>query len=63
MAVGNLGSNGTMAPETIEGKPYGLQADMFAVGVILYQMIFSYYPFDSSDKKTFLTAVKENSIF
>ncbi|CAD8149003.1 unnamed protein product [Paramecium pentaurelia] len=61
LAVGNLGSNGTMAPETIEGKPYGLQADMFAIGVILYQMIFSQFPFNSFDKTTFLNAVKEQN--
>ncbi|CAD8141725.1 unnamed protein product [Paramecium octaurelia] len=60
-AFGNLGSNGTMAPETIEGKPYGLQADMFAVGVILYQMIFSEFPFNSFDKHTFLKAVKNEN--
>ncbi|CAK90857.1 unnamed protein product (macronuclear) [Paramecium tetraurelia] len=62
LAVGNLGSTGTMAPETIEGKPYGLQADMFAVGVILYQMIFSKFPFNSANKYTFLNDVKNESI-
>ena len=62
LATGNLGSYGTMAPETLEGKPYGLQADMFSVGVILYLMIFSKYPFNSCNKQIFLKEVKENSI-
>lgn len=28
-----------MAPELIEGKPYGLEADMYSLGVIFYQMV------------------------
>lgn len=59
---GNLGSIGTMAPETLERKPYGLQADMFAVGVILYQMVFSDFPFNSHNDIEFLKAVKTESI-
>lgn len=31
-----LGSLGTMAPEVLENKPYGLLADMFSIGSIYY---------------------------
>jgi serine/threonine protein kinase len=31
-----LGTLGTMAPEIIEFKPYGLLADMFSLGAIFY---------------------------
>lgn len=34
---------------------------MFAVGVILYQMIFSDFPFRSHDERAFLTDVKTKS--
>lgn len=51
-----------MAPEILERKPYGLQADMFAVGVILYQMLFSKFPFNSANHHIFLEEVKYSSI-
>ena len=35
-----LGTLGTMAPEVIEFKPYGIQADMFSLGAIYYQLLF-----------------------
>lgn len=31
-----LGTLGTMAPEIIEFKPYGILADMFSIGAIYY---------------------------
>lgn len=31
-----LGTPLTMAPELLEGKQYGLSADIFSVGVIFY---------------------------
>ena len=34
----NLGTIGYKAPEIILGMPYGIQADMFSMGVVLFEM-------------------------
>jgi len=36
-----------MAPEVCFGKPYNHKADVWAVGVILYELITLKKPFDS----------------
>jgi serine/threonine protein kinase len=38
----------TMAPEVFEGRPYGLQADIFSVGVIAYRLVTGSPPFISA---------------
>lgn len=40
-----LGSNLTMAPEVMEGKPYGIKADIWSVGVVFYQLLYGMFPF------------------
>ncbi|CAD8052684.1 unnamed protein product [Paramecium sonneborni] len=39
------GSPMTMAPEILENKSYGRQADIFSLGVIMFQMLFGRFPF------------------
>lgn len=39
-----MGTSLTMAPEVLEGHKYGLEADIYSLGVILYQMLFGEYP-------------------
>ncbi len=39
------GSPGYMAPEQIEGRPAGPPADVFAIGVLLYEMLTGRRPF------------------
>lgn len=34
-----------MAPEVLEGKKYGLEADVYSLGVIFYQLLFGNYPY------------------
>lgn len=55
-----MGSLGTKAPEITEGKLYGLQADLFSVGVILYQLIFGSLPFKCGSAEEFLNDVCKN---
>jgi eukaryotic-like serine/threonine-protein kinase len=42
-----LGSPGYMAPEQIEGKPLTPATDIFAFGVVLYEMITRGHPFEA----------------
>ncbi|CAD8156581.1 unnamed protein product [Paramecium octaurelia] len=55
-----LGTLGTMAPEIIEFKPYGILADMFSIGAIYYQMLFGVLPFSIKSYNDFLRDVKSN---
>jgi serine/threonine protein kinase len=43
------GSPETMAPEVFEGRPYGLQADIYSVGVIAYRLVTGSPPFISGN--------------
>lgn len=40
-----LGTGVTMAPQILDGKEYGMYADIWSIGIVYYQMIFGYYPF------------------
>ncbi|KAI0063177.1 kinase-like protein [Artomyces pyxidatus] len=47
-----------MAPETLMGKPYSYGVDLWAVGVILYMMLFGHCPYGKNiPKKEFKEAV------
>lgn len=40
-----LGSPDTVAPEVIHGRPYGMRADVWSAGVLLYMMLSAKSPF------------------
>ena len=41
-----LGTALTMAPEVHKGENYGLKADLWSLGVVYYQLIYGYYPYE-----------------
>ncbi|NTU71568.1 MAG: serine/threonine protein kinase [Coriobacteriia bacterium] len=43
-----MGTPGYMAPEQVVGAPVGAQADIFAIGVIAYEMLTGRHPFGLS---------------
>lgn len=51
-----------MAPEVIKGKPYGLSADIWSIGVVLYQMIFGDYPFNGQNEKLLLKSIQTKKL-
>jgi calcium/calmodulin-dependent protein kinase I len=53
------GTPAYIAPEIIQGKPYGKPIDMWSFGVILYILLGGYPPFhDAHQKKMFQTIIR-----
>jgi serine/threonine protein kinase len=46
-----LGTLITMAPEVYLRKPYGLKADIWSIGMILFQMVFGVIPFKAKTQE------------
>lgn len=44
-----LGSPRFMSPEQISGKPVDRRSDLYSLGLIFYQMVTGFYPFQSAD--------------
>ncbi|HEY7957322.1 MAG TPA: serine/threonine-protein kinase [Polyangia bacterium] len=49
-----------MAPELVQGKPYDKSVDLYALGVIAFEMIAGYLPWDGADPREVLLAVVKN---
>jgi len=46
-AQGTVGTLAYRAPEVLRGKPAGQIADLYAVGVMAYQLLVGCHPFDA----------------
>ena len=49
MAESMVGSPMYMAPECLVGDNYNTKADIYSLGVVLYEMLFGFYPYEGSD--------------
>lgn len=45
-----LGTLFTMAPEILTKEGYGIKADMWSLGVIFFEMLHGYTPFEASSR-------------
>ena len=52
-----VGTPAYMAPGVILGEPYGFSADIWSLGVILYNLLSSNLPFDGTDTSQVLQSI------
>jgi len=53
-----VGTPHYMAPEVMRGKGYACEVDIWALGVILYELVVGYLPFGINDLETFTEVCK-----
>lgn len=54
-----LGTPATKAPEVMEGKLYGFEADLFSLGVVAFEMLLGRPPFPGNTEAEILYRIKE----
>jgi calcium/calmodulin-dependent protein kinase I len=53
------GTPGYVAPEILEGVPYGTSSDMWSIGVIVYILLGGYPPFIEQDQKKLFFRIRK----
>lgn len=57
-----LGSPIYMAPEVLKGESYSTKADIWSLGVILYEMLYGVCPFQSSSIAMLINTINTHEI-
>ena len=52
-----LGCLTYIAPEILAHKPYGKSVDWWALGVLMYEMLFGYPPFYDNDQRKLMNKI------
>ncbi|CAM9819998.1 unnamed protein product, partial [Chrysoparadoxa australica] len=52
------GTPGYVAPEILQGKPYGKEVDIWSIGVISYILLCGFPPFSDEDHQALFRAIK-----
>ena len=52
-----MGTPATMAPEVMMKCPYGEKADLWSVGVMMYQLYYKKIPYDGKTEKDILDRI------
>ena len=47
MTTTMVGSPIYMAPEILKGQDYSVKADIWSIGVVYFEMLFGYCPFEA----------------
>ncbi|CAM9708240.1 unnamed protein product, partial [Discosporangium mesarthrocarpum] len=58
MMTAACGTPGYVAPEILEGLPYGKEVDMWSIGVISYILLCGFPPFYHEDNGNLFKAIK-----
>ena len=59
MCKSHVGTVVTMAPEILEGEEYNSGCDLWSLGVIIYQLYFKKYPYNSKTEIGILNQIKK----
>jgi serine/threonine-protein kinase ULK/ATG1 len=59
MAKTMLGSPIYMAPEVLKGERYTIKADIWSLGVVLFEMLFGVCPFRSNSIAMLITTINK----
>lgn len=62
MACTMLGSPIYMAPEVLKGETYNMKADIWSLGVVLFQMVFGKCPFESKSIAKLIKLLDEEDL-
>ena len=62
MAQTMHGSPIDMAPEILKEEIYTLKADIWSLGVVLFEMLFGYCPFESSSISQLINVIKDTEL-
>lgn len=57
-----LGSPLYMAPEVLRGEAYSVNADVWSVGVILFEMLYGRCPFQSHSIASLISAIDDTNL-
>lgn len=57
-----VGSPIYMAPEILKGNLYGTKSDIWSLGIVLYEMLFGYCPYEEQTITKLLNLVENSSL-
>jgi len=57
-----VGSPIYMAPEILRGQPYNLRADLYSLGVVLYEMLYGVCPYEDSTIPGLLSQIQKGKL-
>lgn len=52
-----------MSPELLDGQEYNYKIDVWALGVVLYEMLYGYCPYEGNSMHHLVTLVKDKVHF
>jgi serine/threonine protein kinase len=62
MASTMLGSPIYMAPEVLKGEIYTSKADIWSLGVVLFEMLFGFCPFESNSIAKLISVLEDSDL-